>query len=264
MLGGGVVAELQERRLELAGAPVACWDSSGDARAVLAVPGLPGSSRDFRHLAPLLAASMRVVLIDLPGYGRSPRTGRVGMSTEERSALVADAIDRLDLAPVVLMGHSMGCPPVVQLAATRPDIVSHVVLLAPPGPRVHYPQRAMQAVTPVLRHKVGGRVMTPLVRLVFAAQGFPGYLTDDERTFTLLDDAACDFPGYAGALAGLTRPTMVAWASDDRLIPADRFDALTRIVPPGPRLVFSTGGHALQKENADDLAASVLHFVHPA
>ena len=258
------MVELQERILEVAGAPVACWDSTGDARAVLAVPGLPGSSRDFRHLAPLLSASMRVVLMDLPGYGRSPRTGRVGMGTEERSALVAAAIDRLDLGPVVLMGHSMGCPPVVQLAATRPDVVSHVVLLAPPGPRVHYPQRAMRAVAPVLRHRVGGRVMTPLVRLAFAAQGFPGYITDDERTFTLLDDAACDFPSYAEALAGLARPTMVAWASDDRLIPSDRFEALTRIVPPGPRLVYPAGGHALQKQNADDLAASILDFVHPA
>jgi pimeloyl-ACP methyl ester carboxylesterase len=258
------VAELQERRLELAGAAVACWDSTGDSRAVLAVPGLPGSSRDFRHLAPLLSASMRVVLMDLPGYRRSPRVGRVGMSTEERSALVADAIDRLDLAPVVLMGHSMGCPPVVQLAATRLDVVSHVVLLAPPGPRVHYPQRAMQAVAPVLRHRVGGRAMTPLVRLVFAMQGFPAYITDDERTFTLLDDAACNFDSYSEALAELTRPTMVAWASDDRLIPSDRFEALARIVPPGPRLVYPSGGHALQKQNADDLAASILHFVHPA
>ncbi len=106
--------------------------------------------------------------------------------------------------------------------------------------------------------------MTPLVRLVFAAQGFPAYITDDERTFTLLDDAACDFDSYADASAGLTRPTMVDWASDDRLIPSDRFDALTRIVPPGPRLTYPNGGHALQKQNADDLAASILHFVHPA
>lgn len=262
MRRGGTVTQSEPRWLEVASAQVAYLDEGTGAVTVLAVPGLPGSSRDFRHLAARLsAAAVRVIRVDLPGYGRSPRTRYAGMDTDGRARVLADLVARLDLGSVALMGHSMGCPVVARLAAEQPRMVSHVIMLAPPGPQVFYPQRAMRTVAPVVRQSAGRWVLRPLIRAAFSMQGFPRYVTDDELAFTLLDDAACDFVEYARALGELVQPTLLTWAKDDRNIPADRFEAVARIVPPGPRVVYPSGGHAVQKENADDLARRIGEFV---
>lgn len=248
--------------LQVAGLPVAYLKDGAGVPTVVAVHGLPGSTRDFRHLATRLPdESVRVIRVDLPGFGRSPRAGYEGMKSAERACIVGELVSQLDLGPVALMGHSMGCPVVAHLAAAQPREVSHVIMLAPPGPRVFYPQRAMRAVAPVVRRSAGRRVLRPVVRGAFAIQGFPGYVTDDELSYTLLDDAACEFADYARALGELVQPTLLTWAKDDRNIPADHFDAVARIVPPGPRVVYPSGGHALQKENAADLARRIGEFV---
>ena len=53
---------------------LAYTDEGSGEPAIVAIPGLPGSGRDFRWLAPLLADRFRVIRIDPPGYGASPRS----------------------------------------------------------------------------------------------------------------------------------------------------------------------------------------------
>lgn len=85
-------------------------------------------------------------------------------------------------------------------------------------------------------------------------------MTDDERAHTVLDDAVCDFAEHAENLAHMSHPTLVAWASDDPIIPADRSRAVAALVPPGPRLVYEKGGHAIQKTHAEELGHAITTF----
>lgn len=82
-------------------------EGSGDI-TIVAVPGLPGSGRDFRWLAPALSDRFRVIRVDPPGYGSSPRSRWAGMSTAERADAVGRVIDHLEVPSVALIGHSAG------------------------------------------------------------------------------------------------------------------------------------------------------------
>lgn len=239
---------------------IAYSDEGAGGTTILAVPGIPGSSRDFRWLAPELARHSRVIRFDPPGFGGSRRPAFAGMSTAERAETARTVIERLELDPVVLVGHSAGGAAVAHVSRHHAELVRGCVLLSPSGPTPHFSRAPLQVAAAVLRLPGGQRVWAPALRRLFASQGFPAYLTDRERALSVLDAAEFDFADHRANLSAVGHPTMVAWAHDDGVIPAETFRALERMVPPGPRLEFVSGGHNLQKTRATDLARAILDF----
>jgi len=94
------------------------------------VHGIGVSARSYRPLAAALATRGDVHLIDLPGYGRSPRPDR-DFSIADHAAIVARYLTEKDLEHPVVVGHSMGTQVAAQLAADFPDQVDHIVLIGP-------------------------------------------------------------------------------------------------------------------------------------
>jgi pimeloyl-ACP methyl ester carboxylesterase len=80
---------------------------------------------------PLLAGRGRHVMIDLVGSGWSDHDDGFSHAIDEHAAAVATVIDRLALAPVVLVGHSLGGSVAISLAARRPDLVDRLVVAEP-------------------------------------------------------------------------------------------------------------------------------------
>lgn len=72
------------------------------------------------------AEDYRVVAIDLAGHGESG-TGRTDWTIESFAADVVGVMDELELGEVVLVGHSMGGPVVVEAALARPEQVVRVI-----------------------------------------------------------------------------------------------------------------------------------------
>ena len=240
---------------------IAYTDEGSGSLTVVAVPGLPGSGRDFRWLAPALAGRARVIRIDPPGYGASGRSGWVGMTTSQRADAVRAVMGELGVGPVVLVGHSAGGAVVADLAAHDADAVAACVMVSATGrPTAHLARRPLQLAAQILRLHMARSLLTPAIRRLYALQGFPRYLTDDERAYALLDAAAFDFAEHRANLAAMRVPTMVAWAQDDPVIPEATFRALADLVPSGPRLQFPDGGHNVQKTHAQAIADAIVGF----
>ena len=235
-------------------------EGTGDV-TIVAIPGLPGSGRDYRWLAPALSGHHRVIRVDPPGYGASPRTKWAGMTTAGRAAAVCAVIGHLDLSQVVLIGHSAGGAVVAHIATHRPDLVVACVMISSTGLTAHLVRAPMQLLAQPLRLAPVRTLLAPAIRRLYSMQGFPRYLTDDERAFALLDAGAFDFGQHRANLAGMRAPTMVVWATDDPVIPTGTFRALADAVPAGPRLEFPDGGHNVQKTHAAEIAAAITAFV---
>lgn len=240
---------------------LAYTDEGTGSPTVVAVPGLPGSSRDFRYLAPALSERFRVIRVDPPGYGASPRTSWAGMTTGQRADVVSRIIAHHGLSQVVLVGHSAGGAVVAHVAHHQPEKVHAAVMISSTGLTAHFARMPTQVLASPLRLSAVRAVLAPVIRRLYSAQGFPSYLTDDERAFALLDAAAFNFTDHRANLAGMQAPTMVAWAHDDPVIPADTFRALGRAVPDGPRLEFPDGAHNVQKTHAREIAQSIIAMV---
>lgn len=96
--------------------------------ALVVLHGLLGSSRNWQSAGAALAArGPRVVALDLRNHGESPWVDACGHA--EMAADVADWIERASIAPVHLLGHSLGGKVAMRLAAERPDLVGRLTVV---------------------------------------------------------------------------------------------------------------------------------------
>ena len=94
------------------------------------VHGLGVSSRYFEPLAERLADAGTVYLIDLPGYGASPKPAR-DVPLHDHAHTLGAVLDAAGIIDPVLIGHSFGCQVVTELADQRPELSERLVLLSP-------------------------------------------------------------------------------------------------------------------------------------
>jgi len=98
---------------------------------VLFVHGTPGSWDNFKAylINSELRSQYRLIAIDRPGFGYSDFGD--AMNLENQSSIITSWMDSLNNhKPWVLVGHSLGGPLVVKLAAERPGYVVALVVLA--------------------------------------------------------------------------------------------------------------------------------------
>lgn len=103
------------------------WTGPNERTFVL-VHGLGGSVLSWLAVGPGLASRGRVLALDLPGFGLTPRAGRRSRVSDCR-ALVARFVDEMaGGGPVVLVGNSMGGGVSMLQAALEPASVEGLVL----------------------------------------------------------------------------------------------------------------------------------------
>lgn len=127
-----------------AGALAAVESGTGDPAVVL-VHGLAGTSSWWDATLAHLALDRRTVAYDLRGHGSSaaPVDARYDLAAHE--ADLSAVIESLNLARVVLVGHSFGATVVLHAAATfGPGRVAGVVLVDAPGDFSEAPSGAIE------------------------------------------------------------------------------------------------------------------------
>jgi len=96
--------------------------------ALVFVHGFACTHEDWRHQLGRFERTHEVLACDLRGHGETP--GRPHeCSIEHYGGDVAALVNNLDLARVVLVGHSMGCRVVLEAARLIPDKVAGIVLV---------------------------------------------------------------------------------------------------------------------------------------
>jgi pimeloyl-ACP methyl ester carboxylesterase len=113
------------------------YDVTGSGPAVVLLHGWPGDRTDYRDLVPLLSGCT-VVVPDLRGFGHSPKheadpAEQYSSAAQARS--VADLMTTLGLSRAVVVGYDIGSRIGQELARSRPDLVSALVI-TPPVPGV--------------------------------------------------------------------------------------------------------------------------------
>ena len=98
----------------------------GEDIVVVMIHGLGGTSNMFQ---PQMAAlsGYRVIRLDLPGSGRSPRPLEP-LTIEGMSEAVIRAMAGMGVTSAHFVGHSMGTIVCQQIAATQPSLVTSLAL----------------------------------------------------------------------------------------------------------------------------------------
>ncbi|MEM9417033.1 MAG: alpha/beta fold hydrolase [Bacteroidota bacterium] len=123
------------------------YQKLGQGPPILILPGLLGSTDNWRGIAKQLALHYTLYLVDHRNHGQSFHSPV--MTYEAMAADVCRLITELGLASPVLIGHSMGGKVAMQLAQTRPGFLSKLIVIDI-APRV-YDMRQLAELLQVLR-----------------------------------------------------------------------------------------------------------------
>ena len=151
------------------------WAYSGGSgpRTFVLVHGIGVSSVYYRPLAEELAQHGRVHVLELPGFGKA-RTPRRPLSMDEFAEKAWKALEALGASEPILIGHSMGCQVVVEMAIQRPS-QQPIALL---GATVNVRERSVLKQALRLAHDsaIEPLGVTPIVFGDYIRCGVPWYL----------------------------------------------------------------------------------------
>jgi pimeloyl-ACP methyl ester carboxylesterase len=253
--------------------------AAGEGQPLLLVHGLGGAAANWVALAPLLLATRRLLVPELPGHGgSSPLPAAPSLNAyADRLGLLLE-LEGVGSAAVV--GHSLGGAIALRLSIRRPEAVSALVLAGAAG--ISSGTRNARYALTITGIVKPGRRLAPyrrriarsntLKRVVFGRWGAsdpPALPTELAEAFLSGPARHTDTVSAAKALVrddprrDLDRvrcPSLVLWGARDNQLPVeDAFDYARRL--RGRLRVIADCGHLLIGERPDACADAIEDFL---
>jgi 2-hydroxy-6-oxonona-2,4-dienedioate hydrolase len=223
----------------------------GNSPPVVLVHGLGVSSRYMVPLAVNLARSFRVYAPDLPGFGRSDRPKRA-LSVRELAAALRAWLNDAGILRALVVGNSMGCQIMVELAELWPDLMCAAVLLGPTmdGTARHGFSHVWRLFKDQFREPA----------LLIPLQAFD-YLTNGPlRTIQTFREALRH--DMLGRIHLIRAPTVIMRGEQDEIVSRTWVEKLAARLPSGTLIEVPRAGHALNY-NAPASVGDVVRKLSP-
>jgi 4,5:9,10-diseco-3-hydroxy-5,9,17-trioxoandrosta-1(10),2-diene-4-oate hydrolase len=243
-------------------------------------PGATGASNFIRNV-PALAKHFRLIVPDMPGYGRSTKGIDRADPFGDIAATMLGLLDALGIDRVHALGNSLGGACALRLALDRPDRVDRLVLLGPGGiDTTQYPPTdglkhllgyyagegpTREKVATFLREYLvfdGSAISDTVIDERFAASVDPETIANPplqppkDLSNALLLDLARDT-----RLTTHATPTLVFWGMEDRVNRPSGARSLQEQMPNCDLYLFSRTGHWVQWERAAEFNAATIAFL---
>lgn len=267
-----ITAQSTSRTLDIDGAAVHFHDA-GEGPVLLCIHGgAPGAYGwgNFGPAVPHLAQYRRVIVVDLPGYGRSaPRQidgGRYGFYADLFARLLAElGIDRADV-----LGLATGGAVAMMLAVHHAALVDDLVLVSTAGGLPLFsvmPSEGQKAIR-AYYHGEGPSPerMRSYIELMMYDQSL---ITDElvqERYEASIANARVDESKAVNEpvwreVDRITARTLIIWGRENRVQGFDNGLFLLKQIPNADFHIFSRAGLWVPYERPEDFAGVVRHFL---
>ncbi|MFZ3343729.1 alpha/beta fold hydrolase [Mycobacterium sp.] len=275
-----------EHTIDVAGKPIFVAEAGSGPPVVMLHGGGPGASgvSNYSRNIDALAAHLRVIVPDLPGYGRSAK----GVDQSDPFGYLADMIrgllDEIGVDTAHLVGNSYGGAAALRLALDTPHRVDKLVLMGPGG--VGTTRGVPTAGLKSLLTYYGGdgptrEKLEAFIRtyLVYDGASVPDELIDLRYAASLDPEVMANPPLQrpSGPMAlrtlwrmDLTRDrrlehlatsTLVLWGRDDKVNRPAGGPMLVKLMPNAQLVMTSHTGHWMQWERADLFNRLVTEFL---
>lgn len=256
---------------------------SGEVSLVM-IHGMSSSIEIFEDVIPELSKHMRVLALDLLGFGQSDKPKNENYSLEFYANLIKEFIEKTHqntpAKQICVLGHSMGGKYVLTLALTHPDLVQKVVL-SNSDEFIHVPH-VIRAVNfwgiRHLLHKMISRrkFVQNAMKKVYHD---PGYITQEHlelnlkmardkdifRTVMLLNRnyKKLDLKrmGYRARLSELRQPVLIIWGAEDQFLSPKSAHSANNEIPNSELHILPNCGHAPMIEKSENFINLVTDFI---
>jgi pimeloyl-ACP methyl ester carboxylesterase len=252
-------------------------EQAGSGEPVVLIHGFGASTYSWRKVMPALAASHRVVAIDLNGFGYTQRPkSRASYTREAQAKLVLGTLDALGIDRAHIVGHSYGGGLTLYLASRHPERFRTMVLVDSSAPTYANDRRSrFAALRPLDVLFVRSVVLRPgMVRKGLLRSYYDDSLVTPELVQAYLDRLAIE--GVGGAFYGLTAPapagepvelekiavpSLVIWGAHDVLISPETGRRAAARLPHAEFVLFDKSGHLPMEEEPEAFLNTVLPFL---
>jgi pimeloyl-ACP methyl ester carboxylesterase len=273
--------------VELSAGTVDYQDTGGDGPAIVFSHGLVMDGSLWGDVVADLRADHRCLLPTLPlGAHRRPMHPDADLSMPGIAGLIEEFLDRLDLQDVTLAINDWGGP-LLLLEDGAPERISRIVITSceafdnvPPG----LPGRTIGAAGRVpggIRFAMQQLRLRPLRRLPMtfgwmAKRPIPDEIMDawlepvlaqaevrrDLRKYVLsAKEGKRQLAAATERLSDFDRPALVAWASEDRVMPPEHGRRLAEILPEGRLVEIADSYTLIPLDQPGELATSIRAFM---
>ena len=283
-LSAGDAVEGPYARLGPPDAPVKLYYyEEGKGPPLLLIHGFCASTYTWRHVAPELAKSYRVIAVDLKGFGQSDKPFDGRYSVYDQAELLAQLIEDKDLRDLTLVGHSFGGGVALLLALEANQRldgrITRLVLLD----SIAYPQNIpvfFRLLDVPLMSQLGVRMVPPSVQTRVALQiaYFDDSKIDPEEIelyaaplktaagkHAIIHSARQIVPEDIDALSEryktIELPTLILWCDHDRIVPLEVGIKLRRTLPNSTLRLVEDCGHMPQEEQPASTIALIKGFI---
>jgi len=217
-----------------------------------------------------LAAHFSLLVPSLPGFGRAPLPQWMD-SSEDLVYLMLDAIARLDLGPVHLLGAGFGGWIAAEMAIRGQDNIDRLVLVDAFGIKISEPWVRDIADLFVMNYDELLRATRhdPAKANGVKAPGAPG-LSQEELVEALRRRQTAHMLGWnpfmhnpklKRRLARVKIPTLVVWGESDRVVSLEYGRIYHESIPGSRFKIISRAGHYPYLEQPEEFARAVTEFL---
>jgi len=245
------------------------------APALLLMHGFGSSLQAWDDWSLKLEQKYRVIRLDLPGFGLTGASPANDYSEEKDLAILTHFADKLGLEKFSIIGHSMGGKMAWTLAATQPERVQALVLMAPDG----FPEAKDIGTKPYEVPAVMGLIKYFLPKYLVRKSIEPAFAEADA-----LSDARVNryydmlrAPGVRAAilersnqtiytdpvprLKAIKAPTLLIWGEQDQMIPSTNAKSYANVLSNSTTVLVPKLGHLLQEEQPEKGLTAVMQFL---
>ena len=239
---------------------------AGDGRPLLVL------HEELGHPGPLrwesaLAATRRLVVPLHPGFGRTPRVEWIS-GMRDLACFYGRFLREQKLAPVDVIGFSLGGWLAAEMAANDPSLFSRLVLVGAPGirpPRGEILDLFLLTGQKYLQASVLDPGRTPEFTALYGAEQTPEQFEAWEEcraeTARLAWQPYMVDPSLPHLLGGVRIPTLLLWGEQDRVVPPSVGEAYREAIAGSRLVLFPECNHRPEIEKRDELLAELRRFL---
>ncbi len=224
--------------------------SVGTGSPVAMFHGFGRSGQIWQRNISFLAQFKQVVIIDLPGHGRSEFAGR--WLLRDIASQLVKWLQQKKLSPLILVGHSMGGAIAIYLTSQMPHIVEKLILVDSIGLPLQ-----TNAYTLMIR---------ALLTSIYYPSGIPPWKLVSNLLRTspgLLHQIVQDVvkSDLRTEITSITVPTLIIWGEHDKLLPLSIGRELNAAIRGSTFVVLPRSGHCPHLQEPERFNKIVAEFI---
>lgn len=264
--------------------PVLQYEEHGQGDVLLFLHGFGESRFTWRYLVDDLAKNHRLILLDLKGFGDSPKPHDGRYSIYDQAAAVKQFIEQHNLREVTLIGHSLGGGVALALALMaqqQPQAwrVKRLIVIDAAAYQQQLPTMLAELQRPLFG-RLGVYLVSPLYQARQAyiysfyndkkipAQGVQESAKNFARPgarYVYLQSARQlvpdDIEKVAAQYKRIRIPTLIIWGDHDRVIPGRFARRLHRDIKHSRLVWIKEAGHMPHEEQPQQVLQSIEQFL---